>query len=68
MAEGESPISRVRRAGACRHDGYHSGIGVYVRDLQLLRYVLVCDDCGAETKEISAVEYVPSPAFSRASR
>lgn len=27
----------------------------------MLRYVLVCDDCGEEMKEISALEYVPNP-------
>ena len=66
MAEEESPISHDRRAGACRHDGFHSGVGVYVHDLQLLRYVLVCDECGAETREISAEEYVPSPVLGTA--
>ena len=52
------------RAGlTCRHDGYYSGVGLYMRDSQTLRYVLVCDACGAEMKEISALEYVPSPLF-----
>ena len=48
----------------CRHNGYYSGMGLYVRESRILRYVLVCDECGAETKEISAEAYVPSPVFS----
>ena len=64
MAEGASRSTADRRAGdGCRHDGYYSGVGLYVRDSQTLRYVLVCDGCGAEMKEISALEYVPSPLF-----
>ena len=66
MAEGELESGSERRAGGCRHDGFHSGVGLYLHDSQLLRYVLVCDDCGAETKEISAVEYVPRPVFAGA--
>jgi len=31
----------------------------------MLRYVLVCDDCGEEIKEISALEYSPRPALSQ---
>jgi hypothetical protein len=45
----------------CRHSGYYSGLGIYMKDSQMLRYVLVCDDCGEEMKEISALEYVPNP-------
>ena len=55
-----------RRAGSrCRHDGYYSGLGVYLRDSQTLRYMLVCDDCGEEMKEIAALDYVPSPVLAR---
>ena len=53
-----------RRAGSrCRHDGYYSGVGVYVHDSQTLRCVLVCDDCGEEMKELSALDYAPTPVF-----
>lgn len=31
----------------------------------MLRYVLVCDDCGEEIKEISALEYSPRPTLSQ---
>jgi hypothetical protein len=54
------------RAGSrCRHDGYYSGVGVYVHDSQILRYLLVCDSCGEEMQEIAALDYVPSPALAR---
>jgi hypothetical protein len=45
----------------CHHSGYYSGIGVYSKDTESLRYVLVCDDCGAEMREISRVDYSPDP-------
>jgi hypothetical protein len=51
---------------ACAHSGYYSGVGFYSREARMLRYVLVCDDCGEEMKEISALEYAPRPTFSPA--
>jgi hypothetical protein len=36
---------------------------MYSQESQLLRYVLVCDDCGEEMKEILAQEYTPDPVF-----
>jgi hypothetical protein len=50
----------------CRHDGYYSGVGIYAHDSQRLRWVLVCDDCGTEMKEISALDYAPDPVFEAA--
>lgn len=47
----------------CEHAGYYSGRGLYSRDSQMLRYVLVCDDCGEEMKELSALDYAPAPVF-----
>jgi hypothetical protein len=47
----------------CSHSGFYSGIGMYSQESQLLRYVLVCDDCGEEMKEILAQEYTPDPVF-----
>ena len=68
MGEGAARSVHDRRAGSrCRHDGYYSGVGVYVHDLQTLRYLLVCDDCGEEMKEISSLDYVPSPVLGTAS-
>ena len=63
MAEGARSAHDRRAGSRCRHDGYYSGVGVYVHDLQTLRYLLVCDDCGEEMKEISSLEYVPSPVL-----
>ena len=45
----------------CSHAGYHSGIGVYSKDAEQIRYVLVCDDCGQETREVFLESYVPNP-------
>ena len=47
----------------CQHAGYYSGRGIYSKDSRMLRYVLVCDDCGEEMKEISALEYMPRPVL-----
>ena len=47
----------------CEHAGYYSGTGIYSKDSRTLRYVLVCDDCGEEIKEIAALEYAPDPVF-----
>jgi hypothetical protein len=67
MAERALQSNHDRRAGGrCSHDCYYSGVGVYVRDSQTLRCVLVCDDCGAEMKEISALDYAPDPVFETA--
>jgi hypothetical protein len=34
---------------------------MYLRDSQSLRYVLICDECGEEMKEVTTVEYAPNP-------
>jgi hypothetical protein len=47
----------------CSHAGYHSGIGVYSKDAEQIRYVLVCDDCGQETREVFLEPYVPNPVL-----
>ena len=38
----------------CSHDGFHSGEGRYERATGTLRYVLVCDTCHAEVREVQA--------------
>ena len=43
----------------CRHDGFHSGEGHYEVETQTLRYVLVCDSCRAELREVHAERYTP---------
>jgi hypothetical protein len=40
-------------------------MGLYCKRSQTLRYVLVCDDCGEEMKELSALDYAPVPVFAR---
>jgi hypothetical protein len=46
--------------GNCDHSGFHSGVGQLSRDFQSIRFVLVCDACGAETREVHVQEYAPS--------
>lgn len=43
----------------CRHDGFHSGQGRYSRDTQRLRYVMVCDTCEQELREVVTMDYRP---------
>ena len=54
-------MEREHGQDGCQHAGYYSGLGVYARDAKLLRYVLVCDECGEEMQEIHTQEYVPDP-------
>jgi len=46
--------------GNCDHNGFHSGVGKLSRDFQSIRFVLVCDACGQETREVHVQEYSPS--------
>jgi hypothetical protein len=57
----------TQRTDCCAHSGYYSGIGLYSKDAHMLRYVLVCDDCGEEMKEIFVQEYAPEPVLQPAS-
>jgi hypothetical protein len=50
----------------CAHSGYYSAVGLYSKDARMLRYVLICDDCGEEMQEILAQEYAPKPLIQRA--
>lgn len=43
----------------CDHQGFHSGEGRYDDKSRLLRYVVVCDACRAELRELSAETYSP---------
>ena len=45
---------------ACTHDGFHSGEGRYEAATQTLRYVLICDACRAELREVFVQRYTPS--------
>ena len=44
----------------CPHDSYHSGQGRYTAETQVLRYVVCCDACGTELREVSVERYAPA--------
>jgi hypothetical protein len=46
-------------ARRCGHAGFHTGQSRYRRSTRRLRYVVVCDDCLAELRELAEIEYVP---------
>ncbi len=48
-------------APPCVHDGGHSAVGRYLRGPGRLRFVLVCDACGAERGEVDSLAYRPNP-------
>lgn len=43
----------------CEHSGFHSGVGKLSLDFSSIRFVLVCDDCGEETREVHVERYAP---------
>ena len=43
----------------CEHVGFHTGQGRYDPTAGRLRYVLICDACEAEVKELESQEYRP---------
>jgi hypothetical protein len=47
-------------SAACDHSGLHSPLARYHRGRQEIRYVTVCDTCGAETAEMRCERYVPN--------
>jgi hypothetical protein len=49
------------RHSQCSHEGYHSGLGLYSHEDLQIRYVLVCDECGAEVREVFTEDYAPNP-------
>jgi hypothetical protein len=44
----------------CTHDGFHTGEGRYEAATHTLRYVLICDECRAELREVLVERYTPS--------
>ncbi len=44
----------------CDHQGFHSGEGRYDAGARILRYVVVCDACRNEVREVSAEPYAPN--------
>lgn len=45
--------------GDCDHNGFHSGIGKLSPDFSSIRFVLVCDGCGEEIREVHVEQYAP---------
>ena len=43
----------------CSHDGFHSGEGRYEPKTATLRYVVVCEACRQEIREVSVQSYRP---------
>jgi hypothetical protein len=46
-------------AQMCSHQGFHSGEGRYDATSHTLRYVVVCDACRTELREVSVESYAP---------
>jgi len=46
-------------SGECDHNGYHSGVGKLSLDFGAIRFILVCDDCGEEMREVHVEQYAP---------
>jgi hypothetical protein len=44
-------------SGGCDHSGFHSGMGKLSHELQAIRFVLVCDGCGKEMREVQVEDY-----------
>jgi hypothetical protein len=44
----------------CDHQGFHSGEGRYDAGAHKLRYVVVCDACRGEVREVSEETYAPA--------
>jgi hypothetical protein len=53
----------IHAEDGCQHSGFYSAVGLYSHESQTLRYVLICDDCGEEMKELFVTEYAPAPVF-----
>ena len=43
----------------CEHVGFHTGQGRYDQTAERLRYVIVCDACEAEVRELDEQAYRP---------
>ena len=44
----------------CDHNGFHSGVGKLSTDFSAIRFVLVCDGCGEEIREVHEEQYAPA--------
>ena len=43
----------------CEHVGFHTAQGRYDQAAERLRYVIVCDACDAEIRELETADYRP---------
>jgi hypothetical protein len=43
--------------GNCDHNGFHSGMGKLSTDFRSIRFVLICDGCGEEIREVHVEDY-----------
>jgi hypothetical protein len=43
----------------CLHQGFHSGQGRYDASSETLRYIVICDSCGEELREVLVQTYTP---------
>jgi len=44
----------------CSHDGFHTGHGRYDANTRQLRYIVTCDACGTELREVLVEPYSPT--------
>ena len=58
-SHGDEPARKWCDGGMCDHQGFHSGEGRYDETSRTLRYVVVCDACHDELREISVETYAP---------
>jgi hypothetical protein len=43
----------------CDHSGFHSGVGKLSLDFASIRFIVVCDSCGKEMREVHIQQYAP---------
>jgi hypothetical protein len=47
--------------GSCDHSGFHSGVGKLSHERKAIRFVLICDGCGKEMREVHVEDYAVAP-------
>jgi C4-type Zn-finger protein len=58
MRRGVSKLFR-ERVPMCRHEGFYTATSHYDHRSGVLRFMLVCDACGAEVKDVTRLNYRP---------
>ncbi len=43
----------------CDHSGFHSGVGRLSPEFASVRFVVVCDECGTEIRDVHVERYSP---------